>query len=111
MNVGCVGRDKVFDGDQSNTVTNSKHSHGTVGMKQKDNINIQPHIRRGLVSSVHPQETVKQWTQARWAESWVRLHKFMPTPSNTGHGVGLSRRAWTGLNRLRNGVGRLGLKG
>ena len=65
-----------------------------------------------LVSSVPPQETVKHWTHARWAESWAstttRLHKFIPTPSNSGQGVGLSRRAWTRLNRLRTGVGRFG---
>ena len=62
--------------------------------------------------SVPPQETVKHWTHARWAESWAstttRLHKFIPTPSNSGQGVGLSRRAWTRLNRLRTGVGRFG---
>ena len=32
----------------------------------------------------------------------------MTTPSNSGQGVGLSRRAWTRLNRLRTGVGRFG---
>ena len=41
------------------------------------------HHAQQLVSSVPPQETVKHWTQARWAESWAstttRLHKFMPT--------------------------------
>ncbi len=37
-----------------------------------------------------------------------RLHKFITTPSNSGQGVGLSRRAWTRLNRLRTGVGRFG---
>ena len=41
-----------------------------------------------LVSSVPPQETVKHWTQARWAESsastTTRLHKFKPIPSNSG---------------------------
>ena len=51
-------------------------------------------------------------TQARWGESWAstttRLHNFMPTPSNSGQGVGLSRRAWTRLNRLRTEVGRVG---
>ena len=78
MNVGCVGRDKVFDGDESDTVSNGKNSHGTAGMEQKNNINIQPHISKVLVSSVHPQETVNQWTQARWAESWARFHKCMP---------------------------------
>ena len=66
-----------------------------------------------LVSSVPPQETVKQGTHASWAELWAsnttRLHQFMPTPSNSGHGVGLSRRAWTRLTRLRTaGVGRFG---
>ena len=65
-----------------------------------------------LVSSVPPQETLKHWTQTRWAESWAstttRLHRYMPTPSNSGEGVGLSRRAWTRLNRLRTGVGRFG---
>ena len=70
------------------------------------------HHAQQLVSSVSPQETVKHWTRARWAESWAstttRLHKFMPTPSNSGQGVGLSRRAWTRLNRLRTGVGRFG---
>ena len=70
------------------------------------------HHAHHLVSSVSPQETVKHWTRARWAESWAstttRLHKYMPTPSNSGQGVGLSRRAWTRLNRLRTGVGRFG---
>ena len=70
------------------------------------------HHAQQLVSSVPPQETVKHWTHARWAESWAstttRLHKFIPTPSNSGQGVGLSRRAWTRLNRLRTGVGRFG---
>ena len=70
------------------------------------------HPAQQLVSSVPPQETVKHWTHARWAESWAstttRLHKFIPTPSNSGQGVGLSRRAWTRLNRLRTGVGRFG---
>ena len=70
------------------------------------------HHAQQLVSSVSPQETVKHWTRARWAESWAstttRLHTFMPTPSNSGQGVGLSRRAWTRLNRLRTGVGRFG---
>ena len=65
-----------------------------------------------LVSSVPPQETVNHWTQARWAESWAstttRVYKSMPTPSNSGQGVGLSRRAWIRLNRLRTGVGRFG---
>ena len=32
----------------------------------------------------------------------------MPTPSHSGQGVGLSRRAGTQLNRLRNWVGRFG---
>ena len=32
----------------------------------------------------------------------------MPTPSNIRQGVGLSRRAWTRLNRLWTGVGRFG---
>ena len=44
----------------------------------------------------------------RWASTTTRLHKFIPTPSNSGQGVGLSRRAWTRLNRLRTGVGRFG---
>ena len=70
------------------------------------------HHAHQLVSSVPPQETVKHWTQTRWAESWAstttRLHTCMPTPSNSGQGVGLSRRAWTRLNRLRTGVGRFG---
>ena len=70
------------------------------------------HHAQQLVSSVPPQETVKHWTHARWAESWAstttRLHQSMPTPSNSGQGVGLSRRAWTRLNRLRTGVGRFG---
>ena len=71
------------------------------------------HHAQQLVSSVPPQETVKHWTHARWAESWAsttttRLHKFIPTPSNSGQGVGLYRRAWTRLNRLRTGVGRFG---
>ena len=65
-----------------------------------------------LVSSVPPQDTVKHWTQARWTESGAstttRLHKFLPIPSNRGHGVGLSRRAWPQLNRLRTGVDILG---
>ena len=43
------------------------------------------HHAQQLVSSVPPQETVKHWTHARWAESWAstttRLHKFIPTPS------------------------------
>ena len=44
-----------------------------------------------------------------WAEcGTVRLHKFIPTPSHSGQGVGLSRRAGTKLNRLRNWVGRFG---
>ena len=70
------------------------------------------HHAQQLVSSVPPQETVKHWTHARLAESWAstttRLHKFIPTPSNSGQGVGLSRRAWTRLNRLRTDVGRFG---
>ena len=70
------------------------------------------HHAHQLVSSVPSQETVKHWTQTRWAESWAstttRLHKYMPTPSNSIQGVGLSRRAWTRLNRLRTGVGRFG---
>ena len=45
-----------------------------------------------------------------WASTTMRLHKFMPTPSNSGQGVCLSRRAWTRLNRLRTGVGRFGAK-
>ena len=68
------------------------------------------HVQQ-LVSSVHPQETVTHLTQARWAGLWAsttRLHKSMPTLSNSGQGVGLSRRAWTRLNRLRTGVGRFG---
>ena len=36
------------------------------------------------------------------------FHKFMPTQSMSGQGVGLSRRAWTRVNRLRTGVGRFG---
>ena len=70
------------------------------------------HHAQQLVSSVHPQETVTHLTQASWAELWastMRLHKYMPTPSNSGQGVGLSRRAWTRLKRLRNGVGRFGV--
>ena len=59
------------------------------------------HHAHQLVSSVPPQETVKHWTQTRWAESWAstttRLHRYMPTPSNSGQDVGLSRRAWTRL--------------
>ena len=35
------------------------------------------------------------------------LHIFMPTPSGSGQGVGLTRRAWARLNRL-TGVGRFG---
>ena len=70
------------------------------------------HHAQQLVSSVPPQETVKHWTHARWTESWAftttRLHKFIPTPSNSRQGVGLSRRACTWLNRLRSGVGRFG---
>ena len=70
------------------------------------------HNAQQLVSSVTPQQTVKHWTQTRWAESWAftttRLHRYMPTPSNSGQGVGLSRRAWTRLNRLPTGVGRFG---
>ena len=70
------------------------------------------HHAHQLVSSVPLQETVKHWTRTRWAESWAstitRLHKYMPTPSNSGQGVGLSRRAWTRLNWLRTGVGRFG---
>ena len=70
------------------------------------------HHAQQLVSSVHPQETVKHWSHARYAESWAstttRLHQFMPTPSNSEQCVGLSRRSWTRLNRLRTGVGRFG---
>ena len=70
------------------------------------------HHAHQLVASVPPQETVKHWTQTRWTESWAstttRLHRYMPTPSNSGQGVGLSRRAWTRLNRLRTGGGRFG---
>ena len=71
------------------------------------------HHAQQLVSSVPPQETVKHWTQTRWALSGAsattRLHhKFMPTPSNSGQGVGLSRRAWTRLNRPLFGLGRFG---
>ena len=65
------------------------------------------HHAHQLVPSASPQETVKHWTQTRWSESWAstttRLHRYMPTPSNSGQGVGLSRRAWTRLNRLRMG--------
>ena len=66
-----------------------------------------------LVSSVPPQETVKHWTHARWAESWAstttRLHKFIHAHTiKRRTGVGLSRRTWTRLNRLRTGVGRFG---
>ena len=65
------------------------------------------HHAQQLVSSVPPQETVKHWIHARWAESWAsittRLHHFMSTASNSGQGVGLSRRAWARLNRLRTG--------
>ena len=64
------------------------------------------HHAHQRVSSVPPQETVKHWTQTRWASTTTRLHRYMPTPSNSGQGVGLSRRAWTRLNRLRTGVGR-----
>ena len=53
------------------------------------------HHSHQLVSSVPPQETVKHWPQTRWAESWAstttRLHRYMPTPSDSGQGVGLSR--------------------
>ena len=70
------------------------------------------HHAQQLVSSVCPQDSANHRTLARWAESWAstttRLHKFIPTPSNSGQGVGLSRRAWTQLNRLRTGVGRFG---
>ena len=70
------------------------------------------HHDHQLVSSVPSQETVKHWTQTRCAESWAstttRLHRYIPSPSNSGQGVGLSRRAWTRLNRLRTGVGRFG---
>ena len=38
-----------------------------------------------------------------WASNTMRLHQFMPTPSNSGQSVGLSRRAWTRLNGLRAG--------
>ena len=66
------------------------------------------HHAQPIVSSVPPQETVKHWTQTRWADSWAstttRLHKYLPTPSNSGQGVGLSRRAWTRLNSLRTGA-------
>ena len=45
------------------------------------------HHAQQLVSFVPPQESVKHWTHARWAESWasttMRLHKFIPTPSNS----------------------------
>ena len=66
------------------------------------------HHAHQLVSSIPQRETVKHWTQTRWAESWAstttRLHRYMPTPSNSGQGVGLSRRAWTRLNRPRTGA-------
>ena len=42
------------------------------------------------------------------APTTTRLHKFIPTPSNSGQGVGLSTRAGTRLNRLRTSVGRFG---
>ena len=51
-------------------------------------------------------------SEARWAESWpsttTRLHKFMPTPADSGRGVGLSRRVWSWLNRLLTGVEKTG---
>ena len=56
--------------------------------------------RRPLTHHAHQLES--------WASTTTRLHKYMPTPSNSGQGVGLSRRAWTRLNRLRTGVGRFG---
>ena len=65
-----------------------------------------------LVSSVPPRKTVKHLTQAMWNESWAsttkRLQKCMPASSNREQDVGLSRRAWTRLIRLRTGVGRFG---
>ena len=92
---------------QSHVVEFYRNKHVTEDMFSLANVTVGQ-----LVSSVSPQETVKHWTRARWAESWAstttRLHKFMPTPSNSGQGVGLSRRAWTRLNRLRTGVGRFG---
>ena len=52
------------------------------------------HHAQQLVSSATPQETVKHWTHARWAESWPStttiLHKFMPTPSNSVQGSNLT---------------------
>ena len=82
--------------------TETDLSHATLSLTMLDN----------NVFSVPPQETMKHWTYARWAESWAstttRLHIFMPTTSNSGQGVGLSRRAWTRLNRLRTGVSRSG---
>ena len=62
-----------------------------------------PTVHAQQLIEVPPQETVKHWTQARWAESWAstttRLHKFMPTPSNSGteytmvnHGVDNGRK-------------------
>ena len=70
-----------------------------------------PHAHQ-IVSYVPPHETVKHWTQAMWAESWASTsttpHKVMHTPSNSGHGVGLSRRAWTRLKRLGLGTQYLG---
>ena len=58
------------------------------------------------------QELAEHWIQARRTESWASttttLHQFMPTPSTIAAGADLSLRAWTKLNRLRSGIGRIG---
>ena len=51
------------------------------------------HVQQ-LVSSVPPQDTVKHWAQARWAETWAATPRGFtnscpPPSSNSGHSVGL----------------------
>ena len=80
-----------------------QHAHLLHGVVDNSVTSPSKHHAQQLMYSVPPQETVKNWTQTRWAETWASttttLRKFMPTPSNspdepwirlyTGYGLGL----------------------